>query len=135
MIHAFDERVVGVGVEVLVRIVLVREIAPHHIDAKSLAPFQLAVDRQQIEELAIEIPPNHGRSIAVVEKLHTLHEVESILVAYETQVRSRNDEQAEGHLVPLYASLKTRIEHTPSIEPGTFCIGDFSKVVVYKTNK
>ena len=106
-----EARVVGVFGEE--RIVFAGERAPQHVAADVFTPFQLLDERNAVEDLAVHVPRDHKRGIAVVEKLHIVDEVERIVLHDEREVGRRHNEQGERHLVPLCSAFEVGVDFSP----------------------
>ena len=116
-------------------IVLIRQSAPQTLDGKPLAPLEFADEGYTIEKLAIHVPKNHGRGIAVVEELHVVDGRESIVLHDVREIGLGHDEQGERHLVPLVTSLGIKINLTPRLHPEALVDGGLGKVVVVVATK
>ena len=117
------------GVLAKIRIVFAGERSPQHVAADVLAPFELADEGDAVQDFAVQVPRVHERSVAVVEELHVVDEVEGIVLHDVRQVGSRHDEQGEGHLVPLHAPLDIEVHLSPRGQPQAFVNAGLGKVV------
>ena len=51
-------------------VILIRQVTPEHIHGEILTPLQLLDQRDTVEELSVQVPREHHRSITVVQELH-----------------------------------------------------------------
>ena len=111
-------------------VVLVREGAPEGVDADVFAPLEFLDEGDAVEELAVHVPRDHGRGVAVVEELHVVDEVEGVVLEDVGEVGRGHDEEGIGHLVPLYAALEHAVDFAPGVEPEALVEGGLGEVVV-----
>ena len=104
-------------------------LAPQALDGEPLTPLELADEGYAVEDLAVQIPEDHQRAIAVVEELHVVDEGEGVVLHDVGEVGLGHDEQGEGHLVPLVAALKITVNLTPRLHPETLVDGGLGEVV------
>ena len=61
-------------------VVLVGELSPEHVDAKTLAPLEFVEERNAVEEPSVEVPLGEESGIAVVEELEVGDEREGVVL-------------------------------------------------------
>ena len=112
-------------------IVLVGQRTPQDLHANELTPLQFLDERNAVEQFAVHVPRHFERSIAVVEELHVVDEVERLVFKDVGKVGHRHDEQRIGHLVPLCASLDAGVNLSPvHRHPKPLVELGFGKIIV-----
>ena len=107
-----EEAAVG-GIAFEEGVVLIRERAPQHVAGDVFAPFQFFEQGNAVEDLAVQVPRNHQRGVAVVEELHVVDQFKHVVLLDVREVGGRHDEHGIGHLVPLYAAFEIRVYLAP----------------------
>ena len=82
-------------------IVLVGEIAPHHVETNILTPLKLLDERYAIKQLAIKVPTVHQGKRTVIEELHVADKGERVIISQITGIGLWQAEELEGNSVPL----------------------------------
>ena len=111
-------------------VVLVGELSPKHVDAKTLAPLEFVEERNAVEEPSVEVPLGEESGIAVVEELEVGDEIESVVLDDVGGIGGRMDEQWEGHFVPFSTGLEVDVALAELSQPETFVQTCFREVVV-----
>ena len=120
----------GVGIVEGGGVVLVGELSPEHVDAKTLAPLEFVEERNAVEEPSVEVPLGEESGIAVVEELEVGDEIESVVLDDVGGIGGRMDEQWEGHFVPFSTGLEVDVALAELSQPETFVQTCFREVVV-----
>ena len=110
-------------------VVLVGERAPQGIHTEIFTPFESFEERDAVEDLAIQVPRNHGRDIAVVHEFHVLDEVEHRIFFDIRGVGPRHEQEGEGDAVPLGTGFHMRLELTPRLDPPALVDAQLGVVV------
>ena len=103
-----------------VRVVLVRQVAPHALESKVFTPLQLLYQWQTVEEFSLQVPCKIELCLSVVEEFQALHEVESLKMLKVRGVHRWRNEERERHFVPLCTRLQTCVNMSPAAQPETF---------------
>ena len=125
----------GVGVAAGSRIVLVAELSPKEVETDGFAPLEATKQGDAVEDLAVQVPLDHGLRVTVVEKLEGRDEHESVVHDEVGLVGGGVDEQGERYAVPLDACLEVGVDKSPpSWDVKTFEDAGFGDVVPTATN-
>ena len=95
------------------RVVLAGQIAPHRLHREVFAPLEFLQEWQAVEQLAIHVPRRTDKQLAVGEKFHIVHQIESHLVVHESHIGGWHDEQRKRHFVPLHGCIGVEIDKSP----------------------
>ena len=117
------------GIGLVVGIVLVGQLAPQAFHAEILAPLEFLEQRDAVEYLSVEVPRHVKRGIAVVEELHVVDEVESLVLYDIREIGGWRDEQGEGNLRPLDATLEVAVYLSPAVHPEALIDAGFGHVI------
>ena len=110
--------------------ILAGERSPDGAEAEIVAQLELAQQGDAVEQLALEVPVDHKRDVAVADEFHVVDHREGVGLRDVAEVVLGHDEQQQGHLVPLCGGANVELHLSPRVKPQAVVGRGLAVVVV-----